>query len=1066
MALALKVSNSLSVLAARLSADLCQFSGSVFLPQFIVTQTTGMNNWLKLQIAADNGITANIRFERPNDLIYQVYFKLDGTREKVLGADSLEWVLFTLLKDPVFTRRFPSIAGYFADNDELKRLALARKMGDLFDQYQIYRPEIIQAWNKDGEYEEKDAWQRWLWLKAKEKLESSMSDKTVVMEYIREALDDPDKSNKLAERMPAIHLFGLSILTAFHIDLFRRLGEHLEVHFYILNPSPGQYWYEDRSPAQIARWTQAQQQRPKASGYAPPIQGNSLLTNWGRVVQDTFGLFFEHEEFMNNYIDLDVKEPATGTLLGKIQHDLFENAVNGDRLPLTPADLQDGSLLINACHTPAREVEVLYNYLVRLIDTAKEPYSARDIVVLVNDVDAYAPYIKAVFGSAPYRIPFTIADESYQEVNGFFSTLQAVMDLREDQFRAENVLQLLELPFIKLRFRISDARLIRKMVDAANIRLGIEGEKSNDSVYMSWVNGLNRIIYGICMQGEESYELDGDHLYPLDRVEGEQALELIRFSHFVQVLISIVQQQRHPATLKNWSVYLAESVAQLMYEPAGEADPDYELFLKQLERLNLLAELVEEPISFDVFRQHYIQTLAGETRAGNFMSGGVTFCSLIPMRSIPFRAVCLLGLNYDKFPRKEMKLSFNIMERRRMKGDRNVKENDKNLFLETLLSAGDNLYISYVGRNQKDNSLLPPSALVDELIDYVAEGLGAIDVGAVNALIKTHPLHGFSRKYADTGGGLYTYLGEEVTGKAAKVVREVTDREFDFNEISLESFVAFFKNPFKLYYNKVLGIYYNEEDVLLADTEVFELNNLQQWQLKQDLLLIPDGDLPEYRDKSVRTGQLPLSRMSDIVIKQTHTDVMPAKLLVERCIAGNEESVVSINLEIDGTVISGILNRIFGGKLLITSFSKKDTKYHLECWLRHLIATAAGTPVATHYIAGRTAKQAIIPADHVTQDQAIAYLRQLVNLYRQGHQTPLLFTPDLDIRADKLAAMDAGAFAAHLNKSIGGEYGLQDTYLCKEYDNGYLDDPETVDKWRENFAVILGPVMKIFNSDT
>lgn len=1063
MALALKVSNSLSVLAARLSVDLRQFRGSVFLPQFIVTQTTGMNNWLKMQIAADNGITANIRFERPNDLIYQVYFKLDGPREKVLGADSLEWVLFTLLKDPDFTRRFPSIAGYFPGNDELKRLGLARKMGDLFDQYQIYRPEIIEAWNRDGEYEEQDAWQRWLWLKAKDKLEASMPDKTVVMEYIREALNDPEKAKKLAERMPAIHLFGLSILTAFHIDLFRRLGEHLEVHFYILNPSPGQYWYEDRSPAQIARWTRAQQQRPKAPGYAPPIQGNSLLTNWGRVVQDTFGLFFTHEEFLNNYMDLDVNEPATDTLLGKIQHDLFENAVDGDRQPLTAADLQDGSLLINACHTPAREVEVLYNYLVRLIDTAEQPYSARDIVVLVNDVDAYAPYIKAVFGSAPYRIPFTIADESYQEVDGFFSTLQAVMELREDQFRAENVLQLLELPYIKSRFRISDTSLIRKVVDAANIRLGIEGEKSNDSAYMSWVNGLNRIIYGICMQGGDSYDLDGDHLYPLDRVEGEQAFELIRFSHFVQVLISIVQQQRQPSTLKNWSVYLAESVAQLMYEPSGEEDPDYELFLKQLERLNLLAELVEEPISFDVFRQHYIQTLAGETRAGNFMSGGVTFCSLIPMRSIPFRVVCLLGLNYDKFPRKEMKLSFNIMERRRMKGDRNVKENDKHLFLETLLSAGNNLYISYVGRNQKDNSVLPPSALVDELIDYVAEGLSSADAGAVKALVRTHPLHGFSRKYADTGGGLYTYIGEEVTEKVAAAVREVTDREFDFSEVPLEGFVGFFKNPFKLYYNKVLGIYYNEEEVLLADTEVFELNSLQQWQLKQDVLFIPDEELPEYRDKGVRTGQLPLSRMSEIVLEQTRTDVLPAKLLVEQCIAGNEESVIPINLEIDGTVISGTLNRIYGGKLLITSFSKKDTKYHLECWLRHLIAAAAGTPVATHYIAGRSAKQAIIPADHVSQEQAINYLRQLLNLFRQGHESPLLFSPDLDIKSDKLAAMDAGAFAAQLDKSIGGEYGLQDAYICKEYDNGYLDEPDTLDKWRENVAVILGPFMNIFN---
>jgi len=139
-----------------------------------------------------------------------------------------------------------------------------------------------------------------------------------------------------------------------------------------------------------------------------------------------------------------------------------------------------------------------------------------------------------------------------------------------------------------------------------------------------------------------------------------------------------------------------------MYEPSGDEDPDYELFLKQLERLNLLSEMVDEPIGFPVFRQNFINLLAGESRAGNFMSGGITFCSLIPMRSIPFRVVALMGLNFDKFPRRELPVSFSVMEQKRRRGDRNVKENDKHLFLETVLSAQEHLYISYLGRNHKD----------------------------------------------------------------------------------------------------------------------------------------------------------------------------------------------------------------------------------------------------------------------------------------------------------------------------------------------------------------------------
>jgi len=167
MAVQLIVSNALGVLAERLSTDLRLAGGSVFRPQYIVTQTTGMNNWLKMKIAAGNGITANIRFEKPNDIIYQVYFSLDGPKEEALAADNLGWVLFTLLNDPDFARRFPAIAGYFPGGDDLKRLGLARKMGDLFDQYQIYRPELIEGWNRAAAEELNADWQCWLWVKAK-----------------------------------------------------------------------------------------------------------------------------------------------------------------------------------------------------------------------------------------------------------------------------------------------------------------------------------------------------------------------------------------------------------------------------------------------------------------------------------------------------------------------------------------------------------------------------------------------------------------------------------------------------------------------------------------------------------------------------------------------------------------------------------------------------------------------------------------------------------------------------------------------------------------------------------
>jgi exodeoxyribonuclease V gamma subunit len=1063
MAVQLKVSNSLEVLAAGLAADLRTGTSNVFQPQYLVTQTQGMNNWLKMKIANMNGIAANIRFLKPNDMVYEVYFRLDGPKEQVLAADNLQWVLFSTLNSAEFIRRFPEIAAYYPDGDEIKRLALAHKMADLFDQYQIYRPEMVAAWNQSDAQTLASDWQSWLWNKTREQLGGSMPDKTVILAYIKEALKDSECVRKLKERLPRVHLFGLSILTGFHIDLFRELGEHIDIFFYPLNPAPAYYWYEDRSEEQIARWVK--KQAHQELGFAPPVQGNTLLTNWGRVIQDTFGLFFSHEDFLNSYTDLAAVEPQPNTLLGKVQYDIFHNAIDGDRQPIVMDDLSDGSLTINSCFTPAREVEVLYNYLVHLVDSATKPFSPRDIVVMVNDIDAYAPYIKAVFSAAPYLFPFHIADESYQSVDGFFSTLQVIMDLREDQFRAENVLQLLELAYVRNRFRISDIALIRRVVSAANIRFGIAGNQYDDTVTVSWLNGLNRIIYGICMRGDDAYELEGYDFYPLDIAEGEQAFQLIRFTHFIQILIDVVQGQSSPRTLVDWSAYLASSVSQLMYEPSGDEDPDYELFLKQLERLNLLSEMVDEPIGFPVFRQNFINLLAGESRAGNFMSGGITFCSLIPMRSIPFRVVALMGLNFDKFPRRELPVSFSVMEQKRRRGDRNVKENDKHLFLETVLSAQEHLYISYLGRNHKDNTALPPSALVDELIDYIADSASNEAVAFRKKLITVHPLHGFSRLYGDPASGLFSYLGDV----PAVIVHqrpavEPTGRIFDFSEIPLENFIAFFKNPFKLYYNKVLAVYYNEEEVLLADTELFELDSLQKWQLKQKMLFIPEDELDAYRLRAVKTGALPLNRMSELVMEQTQTEVLPAKAKVDACIADNVQRSESISVRIGDATIVGNIDRLYGNKMLITSFSKRDAKYHLESYLRHLVVTAAGLPIATHYIPGLQGSETILVPELFTQEGAKEALQPLVELYCAGHVQPLLFSPDLELDGNKLAGFDDAGFAAYLARTIGGEFGgVHDPYIMKEYENGYLSGNGVVDQWRANVALIYGPVPALFN---
>ncbi|HKG68327.1 MAG TPA: exodeoxyribonuclease V subunit gamma, partial [Segetibacter sp.] len=958
-----------------------------------------------------------------------------------------------------FHDQFRKISNYYT-NDDVKRMALAEKVADLFDQYQIYRTEMVRDWNENKLFFDiNNDWQKYLWIKAKEVLGDNMPDKTVIGRYIIEALRQPEQRKKLIAQIPNIHVFGLSIITAYHLRIFYELSRVISVTFHLLNPAPGIYWFEDKSEKQIALWRKKSKMKLSASDLQST--GNPLLTGWGRVLQDTFGLFFENDVFLNQYNDLDAKEPLPETLLGKIQNDIFNNNDPANRNEITENDVKDGSITVNSCYTVAREAEVLYNYLVYLLDQRAETLSARDIVVMVSDINAYAPYIKAVFNSAPYKFPYTIADESFTISNNLFSTLQSVLALSEENFKAEEVLQLLDSSYIRNRFSITDIELIRKAVDMANIRFGIEGRKEDDSIYVSWKNGIRRIIYGICMSGEDEYMVDGYSTYPLDIAEGEDSFELIRFCHFAEVLISTIEERKNVKTITEWGEYIEQVVDKLICQTEESNDVDYQQLLQNLEKLYLLNDIVADKISFDVFKHSFVNSLSAESRSGTFATGGITFCSLIPMRSIPFKVVALLGLNFDKFPRKETRVSFNLMEQEKRRGDRNVKENDKHLFLESILSARKYFYVSYIGRSSKDNAILPPSVLLDELLDYIQAGVPDEKISVRQFLITTHPLHSFSQKYLKEEARLYNYLGDsEIINHKISVSNSAVPEPLTFDEISIDSLIGFFKNPFKSYYNNVLQIRYEQDNVLLPENEVFEIDNLQSWQIQQDLLFTEAEELPAYRNKGVATGNLPLKNMADWVLTNTENTITGVKQLVKECIGEATEKSINIEVQLYNMLLKGKLNRIYDDKLMFISISNKESKYLLEAYIKYLIAIASGERVDLYFISAKKNKVFRIGRNSRSQRSALKALERLAGFYKQGHEEILMFYPDFNQKPPEIARLTHNGFKILVNNYLEDKHC--DVYFKKEHSLGFFNQEGIFEQYLENSKEIFSEADELF----
>ena len=993
MPIQLGISNALKSLVEQLATALSR-QKSVFQPVYIVTQTAGMNIWLKQQLAQKLGIAANIQFLKPNDAIHLLFKKLSGRYLfQSISAHDLNWLIFDILDEREFKSQFPKISEYYNQEGlegEIKRMALAEKIADLFDQYQVYRAPEMDRWNTGENWdslkgvpnETDEAWQKYIWNRAREMAQDKFSDKTYIGKHILEELEKSDSVEKLKNEVPALYFFGLSLITEYHLQIIYEVSKHIKVAFLFQNPAPWKYWYEDRSEKIVDFLKHI----GKYESYEE-AEGNPLLTSWGRLTQNTFKMFFKDDDTLNALEDYGVTEPGTDSLLHQVQRSIFNN--EKDEIHFSSEKLSDNSITINSCYSPTREVEVLYNYLVHLIDQKNEILSARDIIVMVSDIDLYGSYIKAVFDNAPYKFNYTIADESYVVSDTISNALHSILSLGEGQFTSEKVIGLLDFSAIRKRFQINDLDSIRRAVDAANIRFGFSGNREDDTHYVSWEYGLKRIMYGLCMHEdkEKEYGNGPTGFYPIDIVEGFDMFNIVRFVHFVRILKQNIKSRGKARNIADWVKYAEETLFTFIGEIDENPDEDFIELRKQLEQYNRADSFYDKNVAYEVFKYNFLPTLTNARQTGNFASYGITFCSLIPMRSIPFKVVALLGMDLDKFPRQNRPVSFDLIEKKKQTGDRDIKENDKQLFLDTLLSAERYFYLSYVGQSSKDNEPIPPSALVDELVDFIATR--SADADAVRqSFIQKHPLHGFSKKYnTRENPRLYSYL-LDTTSEEAKPLGEKKEQDFNFDEIDISGLISFLRNPAKGYYQRVLNCYYDDDEVGLEEVEKFHLNHLERWNFKDKYIGGTEKITEQYIDKMRKTGQLPLKNMATIEMDAVLEEMRAAMEAYTECCGDNEEIKVEVNLKINNTLLTGKIPGCFGQNLVRYSVSSKCDDRKLAAFIEYIVLAAQGEMKRLHFV---DKLGGVFLANEISQNEAREILSELVEFYIFGHRELLPF---------------------------------------------------------------------------
>ena len=1039
MSIQLKVSNSLEILATKLSENLNELQTNPFRKQIIVTQTEGINSWLKLSIAKHSGIAANIKFCKVNDIISIAYHACGLSGKSLLDQEIMKWSLFEILGDDVFNKKFPEISSYYEANP-IKKIALANELADLFEQYQVYRFKTIEEWNNNDLKEAENAgWQAYLWKRLKEKHADVYEDKSEMGFKLKEALQHPENQEKIKSYIPEIHLFGLAILAPFHLKLLHEIAKSINVYLYITNPAPEEYWLEDKSESQIARLMQTRSGNNKEG----QIQGNDLLLNWGTIIRNTFSLLFEDDSIINTMeVELTPPNNKDNSLLHKIQEDILYNIPFQRKNNYHPDDIKDGTITINGCYSALREVEVFYNYILELIDKTGVLLSPRDIVVMVSDIDYYAPYIHAVFGNGPQYIPYTVADETIVTGNNMFSALKSILNIDATTFKAESVLELLDSSYIKKRFKFIDVEAVRNAVRQAGIYYGIDNNIADDTYLVSWNYGLKKILYGLCIGGSPmDFTIDQQELIPLDSAEGAEGVERIKMMYFIKTLQHFLSQRNTEKTIGEWSVYLKEVLENMVFESGEQEDEDYPVFVSFMDKLATLDEaIIDMRVSFEVFRHSLLQQLTLETKSSTFSGAGITFCSLVPMRSVPFKVVGMLGLDFNKFPRKESPLSFSIMQKEKLKGDRNIKENDKHLFLETIMSAKEYLYISYIGKNSKDGSAIPPSSMLDELISYVGRAIEMDTDTITSKWVTIHPLHGFSKLYFQEGG-LISYLSEDsYKTKSSIGMKNTFSESIKYDEIKLQDLISFFQNPPKYFLNKKLGIYYRDDDELIPEHEVFEFDKLMEWSINNELIYIEDNQVETLLKTKKLSGEIPLANMGKALIAQLSENLNELKSLYKSIIDGRTSSFIDINFIIDNCKIVGRIEEIYDNMYVYVCNSSDLTKHIITAYIKFLAQKVQGKETDLVFIRKNDTAIYTIKASTITKEKAESDLKILLDYFRTGLSDYFIFYPMFLVSSKLPEDFDTLISKYESAKEDEKNYDYTDVYLLKAIENGFLEE--------------------------
>jgi exodeoxyribonuclease V gamma subunit len=990
-----------------------------FAREVVVVPARGVERWLTQRLShrlgvgprGGDGVCAGVDFVTPHSLVAML---LDRDAEDPWSPDRLAWPLLAVIDGCLDEPGFEDLRRHLGGGDptderSARRYAVARRLAGLFSSYAVQRPQLVRDWgageDTDGAGRTLDTdlrWQAELWRRLVARMDDPAPDvrHAATLERLRDGtggLDGLDLPGRLS-------LFGHTRLPVTEIELLRALGEHRDVHLWLPQPSP--VLWSALAP------TADQGPVARADDESADLVGHPLLASLGR----------DSRELRRTLGGLDAEQAPAGradpsTLLGWLQADLRANrAPDAATLAGRERAPRDHSVQVHSCHGTARQVDVLREVLVGLLqdDPTLEP---RDILVMCPDIETYAPLISAGFGLADvahedvghpaHRLRVRLADRSPGATNPLLGVAADLVELAAGRMTATAVLDLAATEPVRGRFGFTDDHLERmaRWVDQAAIRWGYDrdhrGAFGLDLDANTWLTGLQRVLLGAAMSG------DGHRVVrttlPLDDV-GDAHLELVgTFVEMVDRLHTFVRAAGDATSVADWTTALGRAVHGLT---ASSADDAWRVaqFDRELARISAGVGDHETRLRHADVRALLRHRLRGRPTRSNFRTGTLTVCTMVPMRSGPHRVVCLVGLDDGVFPRLESVDGDDVLARRPLTGERDVRSEDRQLLLDAIGAATQTLVITYAGRGEHTNDDKPPAVPLGELLD----ALDRTSSGPVRAdVLVQHPLQPFDEANLTSGALVraadrpFSFDRTALAGARAARAPRPAPRSLvpgplaapaAVEEVSLSDLQDFFAHPVRSFLRQRLRVTTPYDADETKDAIPISLDGLEKWQVGDRLVhdVLAGGDPQAAMLAEQLRGLLPPEELGSTMLTEIVTRVRP---LVEAAtpLRSGVQRTLDVDIDLGDRRLTGTVGNVFGNNLVAVSYSSLGAKHRLAAWLDAL-ALSAGRPDenwTAHTIGrwGRSGRRALISP--MPDDDARTLLRDLVAVMERGQCEPL-----------------------------------------------------------------------------